>query len=87
VETTVISNLIGMLGQLYMFVLLARVLISWIQVDPNHPAIQILYQLTEPILKPIRQILPATAGLDFSPIIAMLLVEVVTQVLASTLRF
>ncbi|MBN2472768.1 MAG: YggT family protein [Anaerolineae bacterium] len=73
-----------MLGQIYQFVLLARVLISWVQVDPYHPAVQFLYQLTEPVLGPIRRVLPQTMGLDFSPIIAMILVQVLTEIIAAT---
>ncbi len=76
-----------MLGRLYLFVLLARVLISWVRVDPYHPAVQVLFQLTEPVLKPIRDVLPSGSGLDFSPVVAMLLVQLVTELLASTLTF
>jgi YggT family protein len=83
----VIASLILMLGRLYLFVLLARVLISWVQVDPYHPAVQLLYQVTEPVLQPIRQLLPPAGGMDFSPIVAMLLIQIVTEVLASTLAF
>ena len=72
------------LGRLYMFVLLARVVVSFIQVDPYHPAIQFLYRITEPVLQPIRQILPPAGGLDFSPFVAMLLVQLLTSVIAST---
>jgi len=67
-----------------MFVLLARVLLSWVQIDPYHPAVQVLYQITEPVLQPIRQMLPAGGGLDFSPLVAMLLVQLLTSVVATT---
>jgi YggT family protein len=67
-----------------MFVLLARVLLSWIQIDPYHPAVQFLYQITEPVLRPIRQMLPAGGALDFSPLVAMLLVQLLTSVVATT---
>ncbi len=67
-----------------MFVLLARVLLSWIQIDPYHPAVQFLYQITEPVLRPIRQMLPEGGPLDFSPLVAMLLVQLLTSVVATT---
>jgi YggT family protein len=76
--------LIVTIGRLYMFVLLARVLISFVQIDPYHPAVQFLYQITEPVLQPLRQILPPAGGLDFSPFVAMLLVQLLTSVIAST---
>ena len=79
-----IASVVVMIGQLYQFVLLARVLLSWVQVDPYNPLVQVLYQVTEPVLEPIRRVLPQTMGLDFSPIIAMILVQLVTEVIAAT---
>jgi len=79
-----IPFLIVTIGRVYMFVLLARVLISFVQINPYHPAVQFLYQITEPVLQPIRQILPPAGGLDFSPFVAMLLVQLLTSVIAST---
>jgi len=77
--------LIDLIARLYQIVLLARVLLSWVQVDPYHPAVQFLYQITEPVLRPIRQIVPPTAmGLDFSPLIAMVLVEVLASIIGAT---
>jgi YggT family protein len=62
-------------------VILARVLMSWVQVDPYSPLAQTIYQLTEPVLQPIRDLLPPAAGLDFSPIIAIILLQVLGQFL------
>lgn len=80
----IIAQLIEAIVFLYQMVLLARVLISWVQVDPYHPAVQVLYQLTEPVLQPIREFLPPTAGLDLSPLIAMLLIQLVGSVISGT---
>lgn len=80
-----IGEFVVLLGRLYQFVLLARVLLSWVQIDPYHPAVQALYWLTEPVLQPIRRVLPQGVGLDFSPVIAMILVQLVTEVIATTL--
>lgn len=75
---------------LYSFILLARVLIGWFQVDPYNPLVQTLYALTEPLLSPIRRILPPAGPFDFSPIVAFILLQVVEQIivamLASALR-
>jgi YggT family protein len=73
------------LARLFQFILLARVLIGWIQVDPYHPIVQILYRITEPLLEPIRQVMPQGTGVDFSPLIAMILVQVVVTIVAGTL--
>lgn len=75
------AALISLLIQLYSFVILARVLMSWVQVDPNSPLARTLIDLTEPVLGPIRNALPPTAGLDFSPIIAIVLLQVLGQML------
>ena len=63
------------------FGILARVLISWVRVDPAHPAVQFLYDVTEPILRPIRDLMPNMGTFDFSPIIALLLLNVVEGML------
>lgn len=59
--------------QIYSFILLARVLLSWFpNVDHNNPFIQFLYQITEPVLRPVRQMLPTNSGVDFSPIVVFI---------------
>lgn len=65
---------------LYSWILLARVLMSWLPVDPNHRAVRLLRDLTEPVLQPIRRVLPPAPGIDYSPIIAFLLITVAQQV-------
>jgi YggT family protein len=55
----------------YMWVLIIRALISWVNPDPWNPIVQFLYRITEPVLRPIRQRLTMT-GIDFSPIIVIL---------------
>ena len=65
----------------FWLLILARVIISFTRMDPYHPIRRTVYELTEPILAPIRRILPPTSGLDFSPLIALLLLELVRMVL------
>jgi YggT family protein len=62
--------------EIYSFILLARVLLSWFQVDPNNPIVQALYSLTEPVLAPIRRLMPPAGPMDFSPIVAFILIRV-----------
>ncbi len=69
--------------ELYTVILLVRVLLSWFQVDPYNPLVRILYQLTEPLLAPIRRLLPSAGPFDFSPIVALILVMVVEQLVIS----
>ncbi|NDJ79270.1 MAG: YggT family protein [Chloroflexi bacterium] len=58
---------------------------SWVQIDPYSPLARTIFQLTEPVLEPIRNLLPPTAGLDFSPIIAIILLNVLAQILITLL--
>lgn len=77
------GELILLTTQLYSFVILGRVLMSWVQVDPYSPLARTLYQLTEPVLAPVRNLMGgAMAGLDFSPIIAMIGIQIIGNIIA-----
>ncbi len=80
---TEIALLIQLILQLYSFIILARVLMSWVNIDPESPLARAIYQLTEPVLEPIRNLMPPASGLDFSPIIAILLLQVLGRILVS----
>jgi len=55
----------------YMWIIIIRAVISWVNADPWNPIVRFLHQVTEPVLRPIRRMLPATP-IDFSPVIAIL---------------
>ena len=61
--------------------IIARALLSWFNMDPRSPIISVLNQITEPILDPIRRIMPRLGMIDLSPIVAILLLSFVSQVL------
>ena len=57
---------------LYMWIIVARALISWVNPDPYNPIVQFLYRATEPVLGPIRRWLPLRGlGIDISPLIVI----------------
>lgn len=61
---------------LYETILIVRIILSWIKVDHNQPFMQFIYKITEPVLKPIRRLLPIESlGFDFSPIIVFIIIE------------
>ena len=62
--------LIGLLD-LYSFVVLGAVVISWLQLPPSNPVATFLHTLTEPLLAPIRRVLPDMGGIDFSPLLLL----------------
>ncbi|MDD3375013.1 MAG: YggT family protein [Candidatus Omnitrophica bacterium] len=66
------------------WLILIRALISWVNPDPFNPVVQFLHRTTEPILEPIRRILPRMA-IDFSPIVAFLGIVFLKSFLISTL--
>lgn len=80
-----VLTFISLLFEILSWAIIIRVLLSWVRLDPYHPIIRLLDQITEPILAPIRKILPATGGFDFSPIIAIVLLELIRRLLFSVL--
>jgi YggT family protein len=77
---------IDLLFTLLNLAILVRVLLSWVRVSPYHPAIEFLYRVTEPILAPLREVIPRIGMMDISPIIAMLLLQIIQQVLVAVIR-
>ncbi len=78
-------SIINLVVQVYAFLFIARAVLSWTGIDPYHPAAQLLFRLTEPVLAPIRRIMPQTGMIDFSPMVAMLLIVVLGQILVQVL--
>ena len=79
-------ELIGFLGWLlglYSWVIIAAALISWVSPDPRNPIVMFLRQVTEPVLAPVRRLLPQwkTGGLDFSPLLVILAIQFVERVI------
>jgi YggT family protein len=71
---------------------LIRVLLSWINVNPyggprlDHPLVQILYRITDPVLEPFRRLIPPIGGaIDISPIIVLILIEILRTILVRLL--
>ena len=72
---------------LYIWVIIAAAVISWVAPNPYNPVVRLLHRVTEPVLAPIRQLLPPwkTFGLDFSPVIIILLIQWAVKPLLWTL--
>jgi len=70
-------RLILLILDIYTWIIIAAAVISWVNISPYHPVVRLLRRLTEPVLAPIRQLLPPwkTWGLDFSPMIVILLIQ------------
>jgi YggT family protein len=72
---------------IYIWVVIAAAVISWVMPNPYNPVVRLLRRLTEPVMAPIRQLLPPwkTFGLDFSPMIVILLIQWAVKPLLWTL--
>lgn len=89
----VINNLLLAVAQIihivlnaYMWVIIARALLSWVNPDPYNPIVRFLYSITEPVLYAIRRRIPATfGGMDFSPMIVLLAIVFLDNFLVPTL--
>ena len=80
----IVITLIFVVINAYEVILLLRVLLSWFRVDPyTNPFANILYKLTEPVLEPIRAILPQSGMMDFSPLVVFVLLMAIQQVLSA----
>lgn len=74
-----IARLIDLLAWLYFLILLGRVICSWVQADPFNPIVRFLWMTTEPVLSRIRRFIPPIAGLDFSVLVAIVVVQIGIQ--------
>ena len=73
-----LGNFLNLLATVLYFAILARVLVSWFNVSPGSPfmpVLRLIYGITEPIMGPIRKILPRTGMFDFSPVVALILLH------------
>jgi YggT family protein len=78
-------NLLGLLLELYSFVILARVLLSWVpNLDPYHPAVQFLYQATDPVLEPARKLIPPIGMIDISAMVVLIILQILARALTSS---
>lgn len=78
-------SLIELVFALYTLAIIARVLISWLRVDPYHPAIQFLYRITEPLLAPLRARIPLMGMVDVSPMVALLILWIAERLIITLL--
>lgn len=80
-----LAQLLQMVFQIYTLILIARVLITWVNPDPFNPIVQGLSRLTDPVLEPLRRVIPLIGPFDISPIVALLLLQALQHFLIRTL--
>lgn len=81
-----VATILDTILWLYMWVIIARALISWVNPDPWNPIVQFLERVTEPVLAPIRRWVGWRMGIDLSPIIAILIIGFLQIALVKTIN-
>ena len=80
-----VAMLLGMVLQLYMWLIIARAILSWVNPDPHNPIVQFLYRVTEPVLYWVRKRVPLVAGgIDLSPLIVIFVIFFLQSFLVKT---
>ena len=82
---TTIVGLLSLLLDLLWFAILARAIVSWFPVDQNGPIIRALDSITEPVLEPLRRVVPRVGLFDITPMVAIILIFVIRQMLVASL--
>ena len=80
-----VESFVNLLFNVLLFAILGRVLISWIDPMGNMRVTQILREITEPILAPIRSVLPNFGMIDLSPLVAMLLIQLLHSLIRNAI--
>ena len=81
--TQYLGTFINILFYVLWAAILGRVILSWINLSPQNPIVVLIYGITEPILAPIRRVLPSMGMLDLSPMIALIVLIVIQRILLS----
>jgi YggT family protein len=73
------ARITDILLTLYTFIIIARAIISWVSPDPYNPIVNFLYRATEPILYRVRALLPDLGGIDLSPLVVLLVIQLLQR--------
>jgi len=83
-STANLAQMISLLANLFTILIIVWVIVSWI-LPPYHPLREALDRIVDPMLSPIRRVMPATGMIDLSPMILIILVELIARILISLL--
>ena len=80
-----VAELLELILYIFMFVIFVQVILSWINPGAYHPITVLMHQLSEPLLRPARRVLPAVQGIDFSPILVFIFLQLSLMLLVRPL--
>lgn len=82
-----IAQLLKLLIDIFFFSILIQVILSWVNPSAMHnPVVAILHSLNEPLLRPARRVLPAMSGIDLSPLVVMVVLQLITMLMVAPLN-
>lgn len=81
-----IAELLGLLINVFIFSILIQVIISWVNPGMHNPVMGLLHSLTEPLLAPARRVIPPISGLDLSPIIVIVCLQLASMLAVAPIR-
>jgi len=81
-----VPALLELVIDLFLFAILIRVVLSWVNPDPYNPAVALLDRLTDPILRPAQRLLPPIGGIDLSPMLVMVGLVLLQMLLVPPLK-
>lgn len=74
-------NLASLILSLLTYAIIARAILSWIRPDPRNVFVQIIAKITDPVLRPLERVIPPLGGIDITPLVAILLIQLVRGLL------
>ena len=80
-----LALLVSLVFNILYFLLVVRIILSWVRLDPYNEIVQIIYRITDPILLPFRRLPLQVSGMDFSPIVAFLVLSVLRNFIVNVL--
>jgi YggT family protein len=81
-----IADLLGLLITVFIFAILIQVIISWVNPGMYNPVMGLLHSLTEPLLAPARRVIPPISGLDLSPIVVIIVLQLASMLVVAPIR-
>lgn len=80
-----IINTVDIAFQVLIWLIIIRVILSWVRHDPYHPIIKFIYDVTDPVMRPFHRLIPTAGGIDFSPIIIIFVLTIVQRLVHDVL--
>ena len=82
-----VATIVDIVLNLYMWILIARAILSWVNPDPYNPIVKFLYNITEPLMYRVRRILPLQfGGIDLTPMVIIIAIIFLRSFVVSTLH-